>query len=324
MIEVGERRRLGRSGVEVTRLGLGCAPLGNLFTAVAEEDAAATVGAAWDAGVRWFDTAPLYGHGLSERRLGAALAGRPRDDVVISTKVGRLLRPASGEVDTIFTGVGDLEPVFDFSADGVRRSLDESLDRLGLDRVDIALVHDPDDHVDEALAGAFPALLSLRDEGVVGAIGAGMNQWQVLDRFVTEIDLDVVLLAGRYTLLDRSGGDVLLRRCLERGVSVVLGGVFNSGVLADPDGAATYDYAAVPPRVALEVDRLRRVCDRHGVPLPAAALQFGARHPAVTAVVVGARTAAEVAADVAHAAAPLPPALWADLESTPSPRTAWR
>lgn len=314
MIDVAARRRLGRTDVEVTQLGLGCAPLGNLYEAVDDDDAAATVEAAWAAGIRWFDTAPLYGHGISERRLGAALADRPRGEYVVSTKVGRLLRRASGPVDTIFEGVGDVAPVFDFTADGVRRSLDESLDRLGLDHVDVVLVHDPDDHVDEALAGAFPALLALRDEGVVGAVGAGMNQWGALDRFVTEVDLDLVLLAGRYTLLDRSGADVLLPRCLDRGVSVVLGGVFNSGVLADPDGAATFDYGAVPPPVAAEVAALRGRCAAHGVPLAAAAIQFAARHPAVTAVVVGARTAAEVRADVAFAEAEVPAALWEALD----------
>lgn len=321
------RARLGRRGPEVPRLGLGCAPLGNLFSAVGEAEAAATVDAAWAAGIRYFDTAPLYGHGLSERRLGRALAGRPRDEWVLSTKVGRLLRPAAVPVDTIFDlaapadQVGDvasaagLAPVFDFSADGVVRSVEESLERLGTDRIDVVLVHDPDDHQDEALAGAFPALLRLRDEGVVSAVGAGMNQWQALDRFVQQVDLDVVLLAGRATLLDRSGTEVLLPRCAERGVGVVLGGVFNSGVLVDPGPTATFDYGEVPDEVAARVARLAATCEAAAVPLPAAALQWALRRDDVAAVVVGARTGAEVVADVAWASAPLPDELWAELEA---------
>lgn len=302
---------------ELGRIGLGCAPLGNLFASVDEDEATAVVDAAWDAGLRYFDTAPLYGHGLSEQRLGRTLAGRPRDDFVISSKVGRLLRPASTPIETIFAVPdvpGALEPVFDFSADGVRRSLDESLERLGLDRVDIVYVHDPDDHQDEAIADAFPALLALRDEGVVRAVGAGMNQWQALDRFVREVDLDVVLLAGRYTLLDRSGDAELLPACAERGVGVVLGGVFNSGVLAAGTPDATYDYAPVPVEVAERVADLRHVCAAYDIALGAAALQHALRHPAVTSVVVGARSAAELEQDLAWAHVEIPDALWSALD----------
>jgi D-threo-aldose 1-dehydrogenase len=204
--------------------------------------------------------------------------------------------------------------VFDFSADGVRRSLDESLERLGLDRVDIVYVHDPDDHQDDALAHAFPALLALRDEGVVGAVGAGMNQWQALDRFVRELDLDVVLLAGRYTLLDRTGAEELLPRCAERGVGVVLGGVFNSGVLADSSTAdTTYDYAPVPTEIAERVNDLRRVCAEYAIALGAAALQHALRHPAVTSVVVGARSTSELEQDLEWARVDIPDALWSAL-----------
>lgn len=298
------------------RIGFGGAPLGNLFDVVGEDEAMLVVDAAWDAGIRYFDTAPLYGHGLSEQRLGRALATRPRDELVLSTKVGRVLRPADAPIDTIFAvsdAPGAPEPVFDFSADGVRRSLDESLERLGLDRIDIVYVHDPDDHQDAALTGAFPALVALRDQGVVRAIGAGMNQWEALDRFVREVDLDVVLLAGRYTLLDRSGADVLLPRCVERGVDVVLGGVFNSGVLAGAGAGATYDYAPVPPDVARRVERLRAMCERHDVPLGAAALQFALRHPAVTTALIGARRPEELAQDLAWAAIDVPDALWAEV-----------
>jgi D-threo-aldose 1-dehydrogenase len=296
----------------ITPLGLGCAPLGNLFSAISDDDAAATVDAAWDAGVRLFDTAPLYGNGLSERRLGAALATRPRDEFVLSTKVGRLLRepPPGTALDTIFVDVPNLDPVFAYSRDAVLRSIDESLNRLGLDRIDVVHVHDPDDHEDEALAGAFPTLIELRDQGVIGAVGCGMNQWQMLDRFVDRVDLDCVLLAGRYSLLDRSGAEVLLRHCAERGVGVVLGGVFNSGLLADPHHNTTYDYVSAPDALVVRARAMARVCGERGVSLTAAALQFALRHPAVSAVVVGARSVAEVRADAAAATAPIPDDLW--------------
>ncbi len=299
----------------MTRLGLGCAPLGNLFQAVADDDAVATVDAAWDAGWRLFDTAPLYGHGLSERRLGAALAGRPRDEYVLSTKVGRLLRPpaAGSTVETIFVDAPDLDPVFAYSRDAVLRSIDESLERLGVDRIDVVHVHDPDDHEQAALDGAFPALIELREQGVVGAIGCGMNQWQMLDRFVDRVDLDCVLLAGRYTLLDPSGGDELLPHCLDRGVGVVIGGVFNSGLLAAPDERATYDYASAPIHLVAQARAMAQVCTAHGVSLTAAALQFALAHPAVTSVLVGARSAAEVRSDATAAAEALPDDLWAEL-----------
>ena len=299
----------------MTRLGLGCAPLGNLFQAVADDDAVATVDAAWDAGWRLFDTAPLYGHGLSERRLGAALAGRPRAEYVLSTKVGRLLRPpaAGSTVATIFVDAPDLDPVFAYSRDAVLRSIDESLERLGVDRIDVVHVHDPDDHEQAALDGAFPALIELREQGVVGAIGCGMNQWQMLDRFVDRVDLDCVLLAGRYTLLDPSGGDELLPHCLDRGVGVVIGGVFNSGLLADPDERATYDYASAPIHLVAQARAMAQVCTAHGVSLTAAALQFALAHPAVTSVLVGARSAAEVHSDATAAAVALPDDLWAEL-----------
>jgi D-threo-aldose 1-dehydrogenase len=281
----------------MARLGLGCAPLGGLFAAVSDDDAQATVDAAWDAGIRYFDVAPQYGLGLAERRLGAALRGR--SDFVISTKVGRLVVPAGagdGQDTGQFTGVTE-ELAFDFTRDGVRRSLEASLERLGLDRVDVVHVHDPDDHLALALAEAIPALCSLRDEGVIGAVGAGMNHAGPLLRIVLESDVDRILLAGRYTLLDRSG-EALLDTCLERGVSVIAGGVFNSGVLADPRPGATFDYAPASAEVIARAQEIGAICERHGVPLTAAAIQFPLRHPAVETVLVGARTAGEV-----HAAA---------------------
>ncbi len=308
-------RPLGARGPAATALGLGCAAIGNMFTGVSDDDARATVDAAWDAGIRYFDTAPLYGHGASERRLGRALRTRSRDDYLLSTKVGRVLRPTGPERSaTIFTDVGDLEPEFDFSRDGIMRSFEESLERLGTDRIDVALVHDPDDHEDDALRHAFPTLLQLRDEGVVAAVGCGMNQTAMLERFVARIDVDCVLLAGRYSLLDRSGTE-LLAQCAARRVGVILGGVFNTGVLADPDVHPTYDYAAASPAVLERARYLRALCEAHGISLGAAALQFAMRHPAVTTVLVGARSSAEVDLDVAYAATSIDDDVFADLET---------
>jgi len=311
--------KLGRSGVRVTALGFGGAPIGNLYRAVEEETAAGAVSAAWRAGVRFFDTAPHYGLGLSEQRLGRALAARPRDDFVVSTKVGRVLvRTAGGGMDTEgFEVPAGHRRVWDFSADGVRRSLAASLGRLGLARVDVALLHDPDDHWREALEQAYPALHELRAAGTVGAIGAGMNQWRVLADLVRHTDVDVVLLAGRYTLLDQSALDVLLPLCERRGVSVIAAGVFNSGLLATaaPRQDATYDYAPGPPELIERARRIAAVCGRHGVSLPQAALAFPTGHPAVASVLVGMRSAAEVAANVDLAATPVPAELWAELIS---------
>ena len=310
----GERRRLGSRGPVVTRLGLGTAPLGNLFSTVTDADAAATVDAAWDEGIRFFDTAPLYGHGLAEHRRGRALAARPRDEFVLATKVGRLLQPSSGtSAPGVFTDVPDVEPVFGYSRDDTLRSIEASLERLGMDHVDVVHVHDPDDHEAEAMMGAFPALIELRGQGVIGAVGAGMNQWPMLDRFVERVDLDCVLLAGRYTLLDRSGADVLLPRCAERGVGVVIGGVFNSGLLADPDADTTYDYVAASDSLRARALDLQQRARSGGVTLRAAALQFALAHPAVTSVVVGARTALEVHDDVADAEVAIPPSLATEL-----------
>ena len=308
-------RRLGRSGVPVTEISLGGAGIGNLFRAVSDDDARAVVDAAWDGGVRYFDTAPHYGLGLSERRLGAALAGRPRDSYVISTKVGRLLVPSSGPDRSGRDTEGFDVPAthsrrWDFSAGGVRRSLSDSLARLGLDRVDVVFIHDPDDFADQALAEAYPALEKLRGEGVVRAIGAGMNQWQLLERFVRETDIDVVLLAGRYTLLDVSAADSLLPAALERGVSVVAGGVFNSGVLAAPEAGATYDYEAAADSVVERARRLESVCAGYGVPLRAAAARFPLRHRSVASVLIGARSAAEVCDALALRSLPIPDELW--------------
>jgi D-threo-aldose 1-dehydrogenase len=310
---------LGRGGLRVSALALGTAPLGNLFAPVAEEDAAATVGSALEAGLTYVDTAPHYGLGLAERRLGRLLAGVPRDRFVVSTKVGRLVRPLAPGETADPEGFADSPParrVWDLSGDGVRRSLEESLERLGLDRVDILLLHDPDDHEREAYEQAFPALIELRDQGVVTAIGAGMNQAEMLTRFVRDLDIDVVLVAGRYSLLDQRALAELLPTCAARGTAVVVGGVFNSGLLADPRPGATFDYAPAPPELVDRAARLAEVCARHGTPLRAAALAFPFGHPAVTSVLVGARSAAEVQDAVACFEWPVPGELWADLVAT--------
>jgi D-threo-aldose 1-dehydrogenase len=306
-------RQLGRSTVFVTEYSFGGAPLGNLFTTVTEDDAGAAVDAAWDGGIRTFDTAPHYGLGLSERRLGDALRHRPRDEYVISTKVGRLLRPASPPygLDTEgFRVPADHVRELDYSADGVLRSLEASLARLGLDRVDIALIHDPDDHGEQALREAYPALEKLRAQGVVRAIGVGMNQTAMLTRFVADTDIDVVLVAGRYTLLDRSAADALLPAALDRGVSVIAGGVFNSGLLAAPAPGATYDYQAAPGSLIERARQFESVCARFGVPLRAAAARFPLTHPAVASVLIGARTAAELTDALGLRQRDLPAALW--------------
>jgi D-threo-aldose 1-dehydrogenase len=308
--------QLGRSPVSVTGLSFGGAPIGNLFTPVSDEDARAAIDAAWDGGIRAFDTAPHYGLGLSERRLGQALRHRPRDQYVISTKVGRLLEPRGGPAGRDTEGFA--VPArhvrrFDFSADGVRRSLEASLNRLGLDRVDVALIHDPDDHGEQALREAYPALEVLRAQGVVRAIGAGMNQAGMLTRFVTDTDIDVVLVAGRYTLLDRSAADALLPAAARRGVSVIVGGVFNSGLLAAPEPGSTYDYQAASGELVSRARALERTCARFGVPLRAVAARFPLTHPAVASVLIGARDAAEISDAIALRALDIPDALWHSL-----------
>jgi D-threo-aldose 1-dehydrogenase len=314
-----ESTALGRSGLQVTRMMFGGAPIGGLFAPVTEQAARATLEAAWAAGIRAFDTAPHYGVGLSEQRLGAFLAGLPRHEYVLCTKVGRLLVPAERDVEgaDAFYGTPRLRRVRDYSRDGVRASLEASLRRLGTDRVDMVLIHDPDDHARQALDEAYPALAELRAEGVIDAVGVGMNQAPLLQWFVERADLDCVLIAGRYSLLDASAGDSLLPACRERGVAVLAGGVFNSGILADPlqsaEAGATYDYLPAPAEVVERAGRLRAMCARYGLPLAAVALRFALRHPAVTAAVVGARSAEEIRADAGYLAADVPDELFAEL-----------
>jgi D-threo-aldose 1-dehydrogenase len=291
----------------------GGAPIGGLYAPVGDEAAAATLAGAWAAGIRAFDTAPHYGAGLSERRIGEFLADRRRDEFAVCTKVGRLLVAASGDAEG-FYGTPPLTRVRDYSRDGVRRSLEQSLDRLGLDRADIVLIHDPDDFLGQAADEAYPALAELRAQGVVGAIGAGMNSPAPLTWLVERCDLDCVLVAGRYTLLDDSAAASLFPLCQRRGVAVLAGGVFNSGILASAGDGATYDYAPAAPTVLARARVMRDACARYGVPLAAAALWFTLRHPAVTAAVVGARSPEEITADVSYLSAPIPDPLWAELE----------
>lgn len=297
--------------------GLGCAQLGNLYHAITDETATATVRRAWDDGVRYFDTAPHYGLGLSERRLGAALRDLPRADFVVSTKVGRLLEPhpaGAGERDDQgFDVPAAFKRRWDFSRDGVLRSLEESLGRLGLDHIDVVYVHDPDNHFDDALSGAFPALVELREQGVIGAVGAGMNQAPMLAEFVRRVDLDILLVAGRYTLLDQAAQDELLPLCLDREVAVVAGGVFNGGILATAEPGDRYDYVAASSELVDRAHRIAAVCAKHGVELPQAAIALPASHPAVVSVVVGAHDPDQVGTNMARALAGAPAALWADL-----------
>ena len=305
---------LGRSGVPVSRLSLGTAPLAGLFNSVSEADAVATVEEALASGVTYFDTAPQYGAGRAEERLGRALRGVPRDAFVVSTKVGRVLEPtASADASVFADGDRSVRDVFDFSAEGVQRSLDQSLGRLGLDHVDIVYIHDPDDAVKQAIAETFPVLAELRAQGVVRAVGVGMNQTQVPSRFIRETDIDVVLVAGRYSLLDRRAQDELLPLALERGVSIVVGGALNSGVLADPSPDAHFDYLQAPPEVLDRARVLQAELARWGVELPAAALQFPARNPAVASVLVGCRSATELRDDVRLFNAAVPQGCWSQV-----------
>ncbi|HEX5587851.1 MAG TPA: aldo/keto reductase [Acidimicrobiia bacterium] len=307
-----DRRPLGATNLSVTALSLGCGPLGHMFELVADDQAIATVDAAYAAGLRYFDTAPLYGVGTSERRAGAALAARPRDSFVLSTKVGVLLEPAD---EPPSPGLPSLQVRRDYSADGVRRSIDASLERLGLDRVDVVHVHDPDNFMDDALDGAFPALRALRDDGVIGAVSAGMNHAAPLARFVREAGVDSVLLAGRYTLLDQTALAELLPLCAEHHVGYIAAGVINSGILADPKDDAPFFYTPASPELLAKARSMQAVCRRHGVELLDAALQFPAGHPAVSTVLIGSRSPAEIQADVTAFERAIPSAMWDELRA---------
>ncbi len=307
---------IGSTGVHVSRLGFGSAPIGNLFNNVPEGDAFAAIRHALELGLNYLDTAPLYGHGNSEVRLGGVLPGVPRDSFVLSTKVGRVLDPVDTEpVDAVFQGLPKLVPVFDYSRDGILRSLEDSLRRLNLDSVDIAYIHDADDHWEQAIGEAYPTLEELRSQGVVKAIGAGMNQWEMEARFAREGGFDCFLLAGRYTLLDQSSLAEFMPLCEEKNIRVVLGGPYNSGILASDLGPdARFDYKTASPEIIAKARAIKAACDRHGVPLKAAALQFGLLHPAVAATIPGPRSITELDENFAMVQHQIPADLWAELK----------
>jgi D-threo-aldose 1-dehydrogenase len=301
----------------LTKLGLGGAQFGNLYREMPDAAAEQVFATAWDGGIRYVDTAPHYGLGLSERRLGSLLRAHPRDEYVLSTKVGRLLRPNSafaGEQDDEgFAVPARSRRVWDLSRDGIRRSLEESLQRLGLDRVDVVYLHDAENHWDRALHEAMPALLELRDEGIVRAVGAGMNYSEHLTELIRRFDVDLVMCAGRYTLLEQADG--LMDAARERGVGVVVAGVYNSGLLARsrPGPAARYNYGPASAELVARVNTVADLCERHGVSLPEAALAFPLRHPAVASVVVGASRPEQVTEALDRLATTIPEQLWADL-----------
>ncbi|MGH3703588.1 MAG: aldo/keto reductase [Agromyces sp.] len=302
-------------------LGYGAASVGNLYREVSDDDAHAALAAAWDSGIRYFDTAPHYGLGLSERRLGAFLATKPRDEFVVSTKVGRVLDPnpaftGGDDMDFDFAVPNDLVRRFDPTEAGVRASIEHSLERLGLDRIDIAFLHDPDVYVlDRGIDEGLPALARVRDEGIVAAVGIGTNDADAAARAVAEGDLDLVMIAGRYTLLEQPALDDLLPLCEQRGVGVVAAAVYNSGLLStsEPGANGRYNYGAVPADVLSHATRLAEVCRESGTELPVAALQYPLRHPAVRSVVVGSARPAEIAANAARVRAEIPEELWVRL-----------
>ncbi len=305
-------------------LGYGAANVGNLFRPLDDEEAWAVLEEAWDSGIRYFDTAPHYGLGLSERRLGAFLSTKPREEYVLSTKAGRLLRrnphPGAGGLDTAndFHVPDDLLRVWDFSEDGIRRSLEESRERLGISRIDILYLHDPERHdLALALAEAIPALAALRAEGEVGAIGVGSMVSEALAAAVRGADLDIVMVAGRYTLLEQPAAVDVLPACEETGTGVVAASVFNSGLLAqsEPTRDGRYEYGGLPDALWERLVRIAAVCRAHGVPLPAAAIQFPLRAPSVRSVVVGGSRPAQLRQNAEYAALPLPAELWAELSA---------
>jgi D-threo-aldose 1-dehydrogenase len=323
--------RIGNGGITFTELGFGSAPIGNLYRAISEAEAQATLEAAWDSGVRYFDTAPLYGTGLSETRLNHFLRGRKRDDYVLSTKVGRLLQVCPPDQRT---GIGKFfdtpnrREIYDYSYDGVMRSLEFSLERLGLDRVDILYVHDldifthgskaaSDARIEEFFSNrAYDAMVSLRDQGVIKAIGGGINEWGVCQKLTERGDFDLFLLAGRYTLLEQEALQSFLPLCQKRGIGITLGGPYNSGILArGPSEGAQYNYSNAPQSVIDRVARIDAICKRHKVRMIEAALKFPLLHPAVMSVIPGGQSVEEVRSNRQILDANIPPALWADLKA---------
>jgi len=323
--------RVGNGGLTFTELGFGTAPLGNLYRAISDDDAHAVLTRAWDLGVRYFDTAPLYGLGLAETRLNRFLRGKPRGDYVLSTKIGRLLRRCEpGEERTgagKFFDVPTRREVYDYSYDGVMRSLEFSLERLGVDSIDVLYAHDLDifthgseaarnARLEELMAGGYKALLSLRDQGVIKAFGAGVNEWQACQWLTERGDFDLFLLAGRYTLLEQEALETFLPLASQRGIGIIIGGPYNSGILATgPKPGAFYNYDVAPQPILDRVARIEAVCKRHTTRMVDAAFQFPLRHPAVVSVIPGGQGVAEMEANAVAAFAEIPPALWADLKT---------
>ena len=310
--------KIERTGLEVTKLSLGTAPLGGLFTSVPEADSDGVIAAAFDANINFFDTAPLYGSGRAEVRLGRGLNAAKRP-YILSTKVGRVLNPVSGVSNAGgLAGFADadtsVEPVFDYSRAGVRRSFEESLKRLNVDRIDVALIHDADDRIDEAIKYAYPALEEMRAEGMVSTIGVGMNYCPPTIKAVVETDIDIVLIAGRYSLLDQSSQEQLFKETMKRKVSVMIGGVYNSGILANPVAGATFHYAPAPDEIIAKAQKIRDLLATFNVSLTAAAIQFPLRHPAVTTVLTGSRSPKELLANIADFDSEVPAEAWAALE----------
>jgi len=323
--------RIGNGGLTFTELGFGTAPLGNLYRAISDDDAHAVLTKAWDLGVRYFDTAPLYGLGLAETRLNRFLRGKPRGDYVLSTKIGRLLRRCGPGKERTgegkFFDVPARVEVYDYSYDGVMRSLEFSLERLGVDSIDILYAHDldvfthgseaaRDARLDELMAGGYKALMSLRDQGVIKAFGAGVNEWQSCQWLTERGDFDLFLLAGRYTLLEQEALETFLPLASERGIGIIIGGPYNSGILATgPKPGAFYNYDPAPQEILDRVARIEAVCKRHTVRMVDAAFQFPLRHPAVVSVIPGGQGVAEMEANAVAATAEIPPALWAELKA---------
>jgi D-threo-aldose 1-dehydrogenase len=326
-MKANDKKRLGRVDLDLSVLGFGTVAIGNLFKSISEADANATFAAAWDAGIRYFDTAPLYGHGIAELRTGTALRLKPRDEYVLSSKVGRLLRPRRRE-SIQFEGWVDVTPfelVYDYSYDGTMRAFEDSLQRLALERVDICFIHDIDvftrgkeqpEVFRQAMDGCFKALERLRSEGVIKAIGVGVNEWEVCEAALRQRDFDCFLLAGRYSLLEQEALQSFLPLCVERKVAVVVGGGFNSGILAS--GAiegARYNYGPAPAPIVERVRRIEAVCREFDVPLQAAAMQLVPAHPAVASLIVGARSTEQARQCVAWFERPVPAALWDALKA---------
>jgi D-threo-aldose 1-dehydrogenase len=331
MLEI-ESRAVTSNGLKVTTIGLGGTGLGNMYRAVDPNAAIATVQAAYDAGIRYFDTAPVYGFGLSETRLGRAIQSLPRNEIVISSKVGYDLVPIppSELKPALWDDPPAIRADFDYSRDAVMRSLEGTLKRLGTDQVDMVAIHDPDEAIHfapgedpyarsrfrEAMDGAYPALDDLRSQGVIKAVGVGINQWQMLSDFVVAGRFDYFLLAGRYTLLEQEPLTTLLPVCEQRGTKIIIGGPYNSGILAT--GAvkgATFNTRLAPEPVLERVRLIEAVCARHNVALPAAALQFPLGHPSVASVIPGARSVAELQQNLAYMQQIIPSALWGDLKA---------